>query len=173
MPQTPAQKKETVENLKEKIARKKAMILVDFKGLKVKGLFDLRKRLKNVGAQFVVAKKTLMKLAFQEKKIKIDPNEIEGQIALVFGFKDELLPAKALYNFSLENKNLKILGGLIESQKDEFLNSEKIIELGKLPSKEELLARLTGSISAPISNLINVLEGNFKGLVYALSAIKK
>lgn len=173
MPQTPAQKKETVENLKEKIAQKKAMILVDFKGLKVKGLFDLRKRLKNVGAQFIVAKKTLMKLAFQEKKIKIDPDKIEGQIALVFGFKDELLPAKTLYNFSLENKNLKILGGLIESQKDEFLNSEKIIELGKLPSKEELLARLTGSISAPISNLINVLEGNFKGLVYALSAIKK
>jgi len=170
---TKEQKKEILETLKEKIAAKKAMIFVDFKGLKVQDLFELRNKLREIGAEFMVAKKTLMKIAFQEKKIKVDPNELEGQIALVFGFENELAPAKAVYNFSQENPNLKILGGFIESQAQEFLDSEAMITLGQIPSREELLAKLTGSISAPIFNLVNVLGGNLKGLLYALSAIKK
>lgn len=173
MPLTKEQKKKITEDLKEKIARQKAMIFVDFQGLKVRDLFDLRRKLKNSECQFIVAKKTLMKLAFQEKKIEAEPKKMEGQIALVFGFKNELSPSKIIYQFSQENKNLKILGGFIESQKDEFLNAEKIIILGQLPDREELLAKLVGIFSAPVSNLKNVLEGNIKGLLFALSAIKK
>jgi large subunit ribosomal protein L10 len=173
MAKTKEQKREILEGLKDNIEKQKTMIFVDFKGLKVEDLFELRKRLKEVSSQFLVAKKTLLRLVFQEKDIKADVESMEGQIALVFGFEDELTPAKTVYNFSKENDNLKILGGFIESQKGEFLNSEAMINLGQLPSKEELLARLAGSMSAPLSNLISVLQGNLKGLVYALSAIQK
>jgi large subunit ribosomal protein L10 len=168
---TKEQKKAILEDLKEKIAQQKAMIFVDFKGLKVKDLFDLRNKLKKIGAQFLVAKKTLMKIALKEKKIKADPQKMEGQIGLVFGFEDEFSPAKAVYQFSEKNENLKILGGFIESQKNEFLEAEKIITLGQLPSREELLGNLARIFSAPTLGLVNVLSGNIKGLIYALSAI--
>jgi len=173
MAQTKEQKKQVVESLKEKIARQKALIFVNFSGLKVKDLFELRKRLKKANSEIFVVKKTLMKLAFKEEKIKVDPEDIEGEIALVFGYEDELVPPKILYQFSQINQNIEILGGLIESQKDEFLSAEKIITLGQLPSREELLAKIVGSLSAPISQFASVLQGNIKGLVYALSAIKK
>lgn len=95
---------------------------------------------------------------------------MEGEIASVFGFKDEILPAKTAYQFSLENKNLRMLGGYF---KGKFMGAEEIITLAQLPTKDELLGRLVGSISAPISNFARVLHANIKGLIYALSAIKK
>ncbi|KPJ71589.1 hypothetical protein AMJ50_01740 [Parcubacteria bacterium DG_74_3] len=170
---TKEQKEKILKNLKEKIARRKAMIFVDFSGLKVKDLSDLRQRLKQAKSELLVAKKTLMKIAFKEVKVKTDPKEIKGEIALVFGFEDEISPAKVVYQFSQENENLEILGGYIESQKDEFLDAEKMITLGQLPTKKELLANLVRVFSAPTTNLVNVLEGNLKGLIYALSAIKR
>lgn len=170
---TKEQKEKILKNLKEKIARRKAMIFVDFSGLKVKDLSDLRQRLKQAKSELLVAKKTLMKIAFKEVKVKTDPKEIKGEIALVFGFEDEISPAKVVYQFSQENENLGILGGYIESQKDEFLDAEKMITLGQLPTKKELLANLVRVFSAPTTNLVNVLEGNLKGLIYALSAIKR
>ena len=170
---TKEQKEKILKNLKEKIAQQKAMIFVDFSGLKVKDLSDLRQRLKQAKSELLVAKKTLMKIAFKEVKVKTDPKEIKGEIALVFGFEDEISPAKVVYQFSQENENLEILGGYIESQKDEFLDAEKMITLGQLPTKKELLANLVRVFSAPTTNFVNVLEGNLKGLIYALSAIKR
>ena len=172
MAKTKEQKNKILQELKEKIAEQKAMIFVDFTGLKVKDLFRLRNELKEKKSQFLVSKKTLIKKALQENKIEANPEEMNGEIALVFGFEDELAPIKTIYNFSKQNDNLKILGGYIESQKQEFLNSEAIITLGQLPSKQELLARLVGSISAPISNFNNVLQANIKGLIYVLAQAK-
>ncbi|MDO8265140.1 MAG: 50S ribosomal protein L10, partial [Candidatus Parcubacteria bacterium] len=86
---------------------------------------------------------------------------------------DEVMPAKIAYQFSQKNANLKILGGLIESQRGSLLGTEQVIELAKLSSKEELLARLVGSIAAPMSGFANVLQGNIRNLVYVLNAIKK
>lgn len=169
---TKEQKEKILTNLKEKIARQKAMIFVDFSGVKVKDMSDLRQRLKKAKSELLVAKKTLMKIAFQESKVKADPKEIKGEIALVFGFEDEVSPAKVVYQFSQENENLEILGGYIESQKDEFLDAEKMIILGQLPARKELLVNLVRVFSAPTTNFVNVLEGNLKGLIYALSAIK-
>ena len=162
-------KKKILEDLKEKISKQKAIIFVDFTGLKVKDFSDLRKRLKSIGSELKVAKKTLMGIVFKKAKLEIEPKKLPGEIALVFGYKEEILPAKIVFQFSQENPNLKILGGVLENN---FFEAEKIIELAKLPSREELLARLVGSISAPISNLTNVLEGNLRNLVYLFSQIK-
>jgi len=170
MPLTKEQKRKIIEDLKEKIGQQKMMIFVDFKSLKVKDLFDLRKRLRIADGLLTVAKKTLLDLAFKERKLKIDVKKLAGQLAIIFGFKDEIKPAKIVYQFSQENKNLKILGGFFENK---FREAEEIITLAQLPTREELLAKLTGSIRAPISGLINVLEGNLRSLVYILSIIKK
>lgn len=170
MPLTREKKQKILEELKEKITKQKAMIFVDFTGLKVKDLSNLRKKIKAVGDELKVAKKTLIRIAFKEIKIEIDPKKMPGEIALIFGYKDEILPAKIVWQFAETNPNLKILGGFFENK---FFEADKIIELAKLPTKEEILAKFVWSIKAPILNLINVLQGNIKGLIYILSIIKK
>jgi len=167
---TRERKQKIIEDLKEKIAEQEAMVFVAVEGVKAKQLFDLRERLKAVDCLLTVAKKTLLDRVFKEKKFDFNIKKLEGQIGLIFGFKDKITAAKIAYKFGLGNKNLKILGGLFEN---EFREAEEIITLAKLPSREELLARIIGSISAPVSNFVNVLQGNIKGLICALSAIKK
>lgn len=170
MPKTKEQKKKIIDDLKEKIARQKTIVFIDFAGVKVEGMFNLRKNLKKADSQLKVAKKTLINLALKDSGLKTDIDKLEGEVGMVFGYKDEISPAKIIYQFSKENPNLKILGGFFENK---FKSAEDFVALAQLSSKEELLARLTGSISAPISNFVRVLEGNLKGLVYVLSAIKK
>jgi large subunit ribosomal protein L10 len=171
---TRIQKQKIIKDLKEKIQKQKIIIFVDFTGLKVKDLFNLRKKLKTIDSQIKVAKKTLAEIAFKELKGKtlqsFDVKNLRGQVAFIFGFKDEISPTKIVWLTSQENPNLKILGGFLE---DQFIEAEKVIELAKLSGKEELLRRLVGSVSAPISNFIYILQANTKGLLYVLNAIKK
>ncbi|TET84567.1 MAG: 50S ribosomal protein L10 [Candidatus Nealsonbacteria bacterium] len=166
---TKEQKKKILEDLKEKIERQKAMIFVDFIGLKVKDLSNLRKKLRAADNELKVVKKTLLGSAFKERDFKIDIEKLKGELAIIFGFKDGLSPAKIIYQFSQENPNLKILGGFFEKK---FREAEEIITLAQLPTREELLAKLAGTIFAPVSNLAKVLEGNIRNLIYIISQIK-
>jgi len=166
---TRIQKQKIIEELKEKIAQQKVTIFVDFTGLKAKDIFDLRKKLKMADSQLKITKKTLAQISFKESGLKTEIKKLKGEIAFVFGLKDEISPAKTLWQSALADPNLKILGGFLENK---FVEAEKIIELAKLPTREELLARLVGSISAPISNFVNVLEANIKGLIFVLKQIK-
>ena len=170
MAKTKEQKKKTFEELKEKISRQKTTIFVDFTGLKVQDMFDLRRKLKKSKGELKVAKKTIVNLAFKESKLKLESDKLKGEIALIFGYGDEVSPAKIAYEFGRINPNLKILGGFFEN---EFKSAKDFIALGQLPSRKELLAGLVGSVSAPISGFVRVLEANLKGLVYVLSVIKK
>ncbi|MDP3990721.1 MAG: 50S ribosomal protein L10 [Candidatus Nealsonbacteria bacterium] len=167
---TKTQKQNIISDLKDKIERQKAMVFAAITGLKVKDLASLRKEMKKNDCELKVAKKTLIAKIFQEKKFGVDVKKLNGEIALGFGYKDEILPFKTLYDFSKEHENLKILGGIIGQN---ALGEEKALTLGQLPGKDELLGRLVGSIASPLSGLVNVLQGNIKGLIYALSAISK
>lgn len=166
---TRQQKQKILDDLKDKVSRQKAIFLVGIAGLKVKDLIQLRKKLKQVNANIMVAKKTLAEKILKEYKIEFNKGEMKTEMAFVFAFEDEIAPAKAVYQSTLENENLKILAGYFENQRKD---ADYIIALAQLPSKEEILARLVGSISAPMSNLVSVLQGNIKGLMYLLSNIK-
>ncbi|PIP24230.1 MAG: 50S ribosomal protein L10 [Candidatus Nealsonbacteria bacterium CG23_combo_of_CG06-09_8_20_14_all_37_18] len=166
---TKAQKQKIIADLKDKIAKQKAMVLIGITGLKVKDISDLRKKLKTEEGNLKVVKKTLIEKAFKENNLEFDKNKYKEEIALVLGFKDEILPAKTVYQFGLANEKLKILGGFLEGK---FKEAEEIIALAQLPTKEGLLAKLVGSIASPISGLINVLQGNIKGLITVLARAK-
>lgn len=173
---TKEQKKKIIEDLKEKISRQKIMIFVDFKGLKVRDLFDLRRKLKKEDSQLSIAKKTLARIALEEyfPSLGQDLEKLGGQLAIVFGphpptTQKGVLPAKICYQFSQVNKNLKILGGFFENK---FREAQEIITLAELPTKEELLAKFVWNIRAPIFNFINVLQGNLRGLVCILKQIE-
>ncbi|OGZ18523.1 MAG: 50S ribosomal protein L10 [Candidatus Nealsonbacteria bacterium RBG_13_42_11] len=167
---TKVQKQKIVEDLKEKIAKQKAIILVGITGMKVKEIFELRKQLKKINANIQVVKKTLAQIVLKEKKLEFDKKQFKTELALVFGFGDEIAPAKTIYQFSQGNENLKILGGFLENK---LKTAEDMLLLAQLPSREELLARMVWTVASPISGLVNVLQGNIKGLIYALNAIKK
>ncbi len=104
------------------------------------------------------------------KNLNIDYNNLEGEIAIVFGFQDQIIPAKTVFNFSKKNPAIKMIGGIIEG---EFKNESEITELAKLPSMQEIRARFAGTVQAPITGFVNALQGNIKGLIYILSNIKK
>ncbi len=166
---TKERKKEIIKELDQKMDDQKVVIFTGFKGSKNKDLSELRRELKGFDSSLTVAKKTLMKLVFEKKGLEVDYGKLEGEVAVVFGFQDEIMPAKTLLNFSKKNPNIKIIGGILEG---DFKNSEEIINLAKLPSREEILARLVGTVQSPMTGFVSVLEGNIKGLINVLSKIK-
>lgn len=164
------QKEEIIKDLADKLSRQKVVIFSDYTGLSVNQAQQLRQRLREQGADYQVAKKTLIDLALKEAGFKdIQTKELNGQISMTFGYQDEVLPAKILYQFSQEKQTLKILSGLVNGQ---YLSALQMNNLAQLPSKQELLAKLVGSISAPMSGMINVIEGNLRSLVYILKNLK-
>ena len=170
MPLSKEQKQKALEALKDKIAKQKAMFFVDFSGLKVKDMSGLRKKIRGVEAEFKVAKKTLMGLALKDAKIEVDSKKMQGEIALVLSYKDEASPAKLIWETAKVNQNLKILGGFMNNK---LMTKEEVEFLAQLPGRDELLAKLVGSIASPMSGFINVLQGNIKGLVQVLNQISK
>ncbi len=166
---TKAQKQKIITELKEKVAKQKAIVFTDFTGLKVKDLSALRKEMRKHDGELKVVKKTLISSVFKEKKIGVDPKTLKGEIALGFGYQDEIQPFKTLYEFAKDHENLKIIGGLLGK---DFLEKEKALALGQLPSKNELLARAVGSIAAPLSGMVNVLQGNLRKLLYIFSQLQ-
>lgn len=167
---TKDKKKKVVEKIEDSIDSQKIMLFVGISKIKTKDLFGLKGKLKEKGNILTVVKKTLLGIASKNKGIPIDTKKLEGETAVIFGKEDEISAAKIIRKFSRENENLKILGGIFEN---EMIGKEKVIVLSQIPSKLELLAKLVGSIKAPISGFVNVLGGNLRSLVYVLSQIKK
>ncbi len=171
MAKTKLQKKEIIEDLKQNLINQKAVVFVDFQGLGAKTLSELRNNLKQADCFLKVAKKTLLELVFEslkEPSLKKEVNNMQGELALVFGLKDEIVPSKIIYQFSKENENLKILGGIVKDKEYKFLTVQEVIDLALLPSREEVFARLIGTLNAPVTNFVGALKGNLRNFVFIL-----
>ncbi len=170
MPKTKEQKKAILGELSEKASRAKSVVFTKFEKLNVAESEALRRRLKAEGSEYFVAKKTLLNLAFKETHPEVSLGELDGKVAAVFGFNDEVAPAKVVDDFKkgLEEERIFFLGGILENR---FISKMDVESLAKLPSKQELLSKLVGSLNAPASGFVNVLAGNLRGLVCALKAI--
>ena len=166
---TRKQKEKLVKDLTTKIADSKTVVLCDYKGLKVDQLKELRGALRENEAQMLVTKKTLIQIALKEAGIELDVMGMEGQIAIVHG-GDEISSPKALHEFAKDNENLKILAGALEGKQ---ISDVEVVNLAKLPTKEELLAKVVGSMKSPINGFVGVLKGNLRKFVYALNAVKE
>lgn len=166
---TKEKKQAITKELADKLAKQKSLIFADFSGLKVKDLSELKKKLKAAGAEFKVAKKTLIDLAFKNSKIDIGAKNLAGQIALIFGYTDEVAPAKIIYEFGKTNEHIKILGGYLRQP----LTIAQVESLAQMPSREQLISNFISVLSSPIRGLAAVLRGNIYGLVYTLNQIQK
>lgn len=166
---TRAQKEALVQELSQGIESSKTVVLCDYKGLSVAQLQEVRKALREKSAKMQILKKTLARLAFQQAGTELDVRKLEGQVAVIYGGEDEISAPKVALEYSKKNDKFKIVGGSLEKNP---LSQAEMINLAKLPTKQEMLGKLVGTINAPISGFVNALAGNLRNLVGVLSAIK-
>ena len=172
MAKTKQQKQEILKIIEDKISRSKSVVFTNYDTLTVSENEELRQKLRAEGGEYYVAKKSLLDLAFQSTKIdELKIKDFEGKIAAVFSYNDEVASAKAVDDFgSSREGKLNFVGGILENK---FLSGSEVANLAKLPSKQELYAKVVGSINAPVSGFVNVLAGNLRKFVYALNAVKE
>src|SRR3989344_229209 len=171
MPKTKQQKQETIKSLEDGLKAAKAVVFANFQGLKVSEAEELRRECRKNDIKVVAAKKTLVKRACEELGLAdIDPKVFAGGVATFMALGDEVSAAKIVSNFSKNHEVMQIFGGVLEGK---FINVSMVKSLASLPSKQELLAKLVGSINAPVSGFVNVLAGNLRGLVGVLNNIAK
>lgn len=166
---TKEQKKEIVKKLREKFRENRLAVFCNFEGISFKRQQELKNQFKENNSEIFVVKKNLLRRALMEEGIEVS---FFGSVILGVG-KDEVLPAKLIDKFKLEKKEkLNFIGGLINDDgKFIYLSKEEVEDIAKLPSREELISRLVGTIKAPISNLNFVLKANLQKLVYIFSQI--
>lgn len=165
---TRQQKEEIVAKLSEEIKAAPACVLADFKGLNANDMVELKRQLRQSGSSFQVIKKKLLAIVFKNNDLTIDPKSLDGQIAISVS-PDEVTSAKIIFETAKKNENVKIVGGVLG---EKLMSVEEVNALAKLPSRDELRARLLGQLQAPISGFVNVLAGVPRTFVQALSAIK-
>ncbi len=166
---TKEQKKEIIKNLSDKFSKSKAVVFLGFQGLSAKENIELRRKLRSENVDYKVAKKTLIKKGLEDAKVLGDNElDLEGSVAVAVGYDDEVAPARLSNEYSKTNKNLKLLGGFIETK---YMDAKEIKALALLPGKDQLRAQLVGTINAPVSGFVNVLAGNMRGLVNVLKAV--
>ncbi len=166
---TKQQKDEILKELIEKFGKSKSVVFADYRGLDVAGVSDLRGKLREKEAEMKVAKKTLINIAAKENNLELDPSVMEGPVAATFSYEDAMSGLKVLFNFSKENDKLKLLGGVIDGK---VVGPDVIQEYAKLPGREELLAKLIGSMNAPVSGTVGLLGNLIAGFVRVLNAYK-
>ena len=171
MPKSKLQKQETVKTLETGLKSAKAVVFANFQGLKVSEAEELRRECRKNNVAVVAAKKTLVKRACEELGLSnIDPKVFTGGVATFMALEDEVSAAKIVANFSKTHEVVQLFGGVLEGK---FIDAAMVKSLASLPGKQELLAKLVGTLNAPASGFVNVLAGNLRGLVGVLNNIAK
>ncbi len=161
-------KKEIVKEMAEKIRNAKGLVLADYRGLTVQQDTELRRALRAAGVEYRVVKNTLTMFAMKENKIEGIGKFLEGPTSIAMSETDPIAPAKVMSEFAGKFEKLEIKTGLLEGK---VISVEGVNDLARLPSKEVLIARALGGMKAPLSGLVNVLNGNLRGLALVLNAI--
>jgi len=170
MAKTRTKKEEIVSKLDSQLAEAKAAVLVSYKGMKVTETEELRNILREKGVSFNVTKNTLAKIVLTKHGIEFDKSIFEKPVAIAFASQDEVVAAKEIALYAKKHEALEILGGILENK---MIDAAIVSRLASLPSREELLAKVVGSISAPLSGMVNVMVGNLRGLVNVLNSRKE
>jgi len=161
---TKGKKGQILDELKTLFNDSAASIASNYSGLKAPDVTILRKKLKENGIKLLVTKNSLVKKALVDTGNELDPVILDQPVVFAFG-QDEVEVCKSLHEFAKEFESLKILGGIVRGEE---IDQAKIKVLALLPGREELQAKLVGTLAAPMSGLVNVLRGNIGGLVNVL-----
>lgn len=166
--QTLQVKSANVEEIKEKIGKAQSVILVDYRGLDVAQLTELRSRYRKSGVDYKVYKNTMMRFAFKDLGLEDFNEYLKGPSAVAFSYDDPVSAAKVTAEFAKTNAKLEIKAGIVDGK---VIDIEGVKSLAELPSKEVLIAQVLGGFNAPIQGFANVLQGTIRSLAIVLNAI--
>jgi large subunit ribosomal protein L10 len=146
-----------VNQVKEKLEKASSFALVDYKGINVEDVTELRKRFRDVGVDYKVYKNTLVKRATSEIGLSEIHEQLQGTVAIAFGYNDVVAPAKVLNQFIKDHPKttISMKAGVVEGK---VMDANQMKALGDLPSKEILLSMLLGALQGSIRNLAYSLD---------------
>ncbi len=159
-----------VAELKEIFSSAKCVVLVDFCGLTVAQDTDLRRKMREAGVAYEVNKNTLIRIAAEQAGVEGLAAILEKNTAVASSAEDAVAVAKVVCEFAKANKQLVVKAGVLDGK---VISADEVKALASLPSKEVLIAKMLGSMNAPISGFVNVLQGTIRNVVYALDAVRK
>ena len=163
-----AQNKEMLASIKEDLDGVSAMWVVDYRGLTVKEMQQLRRDIRETGSVMKVDKNTLVHLALAEAELPTLDDMLAGPSAFVFSGNDVAASAKALKTFAKANENLEIKGGLMEGA---AVSAAEVEAIASLPSREQLMAQIAGAISGVARGLATTINGVPRGLAQVVKAV--
>ncbi len=170
MVRTREQKEQLVHEYGERLARAQLIIWAENRGIRVSEMEQLRGQLRGVGAEIVVIKNTLMRLALEQTNLPRDSEVMGGPCAVTFAYDDVGAAARAVTDFARANPTVyRIKGGLAAGQ---VVDAGQITFLSRLPPRDVLLAQVVGGIQAPISGFVGALAAIIRGLLNVLNAHK-
>lgn len=168
-----AEKSAAVADLKDSFGKAKAAFFADYKGLTVEQVNDLRRKLRAQKVQVKVIKNNLARLAIREAKLGEEAERlldtVVGPTMVGFSYGDPAAAAKVIQKFGEEIEVFTLKDSLLGTQR---LTTKQVEELSKLPSREVLLAKLLGSLNAPVTNFVGVLAAVPRSLVQVLAAVE-
>jgi len=165
-----ATKEALVGQIKERFNESEAVIMIDYRGLTVKQMQALRSSVREAGGDIKIYKNSLAEIAVRELALPSMDEFLEGPTAFVFIATDPVAPAKALTAFAKQNEALELKGGFVESR---IVDAAGVKAIAMLPSREELIAKLLGTMLNPLTGTVRVLSGPARAFVTVADAIAK
>lgn len=161
-------KREVIDEIKSKIQSSQSLVLMSYQGLNAAQDTELRAKLREAGVEYRVLKNRLVRIALNELGYTQFDKDLEGPTAVAFGHTDAVAPAKILSEYVTKFGKIEIKSGMVDKV---AIDKNGVKELADLPSKEVLIATVLGTMQAPITGLVRVLNGTIGGLAIALKAI--
>jgi large subunit ribosomal protein L10 len=163
-------KEQIVSEVVESLSQAKGIYLTDFSGLNVEELNELRRNFRESKAEFRVVKNTLARLSVTQAGFESLLRYLNGPSAFALGFDDPMIPARIIRDFAKKREKPTVKALVLEG---EILDASRAEELANLPPRDELIARLLGTMSVPLARFVGTLRGVLSQFVYALEAVRK
>lgn len=169
--ETLQKKQAVVDEIKQQIEDSHSVTLVEFKGLSVADVTELRNKYREAGVDYKIYKNTMVRLALKDLGIEGFDDLLNGPNALAFSKQDMVNGPKVSYEFAKDHEDqFSIKAGLMDGK---AMTAQEVEQLSKLPNKEVLLSMVLRALQGPIAGLANVAQGTLRSAVYALEAVRK
>lgn len=165
---------EEVKKIKGRLENAKSIVLVDYKGINIEEVDELRNRMRNAGVDYFVSKNSFIKIALNDLGIKDLDESLVGSTAVAVCKDDEVAPARELSKFKKDIMDDKEFPSFkIGYVSGNLMQAAQLEQLAKLPSKEALLSMVLQGFNAPLSGLVGALQGIIRKFVYTVDAVAK
>ncbi|MDF2460851.1 MAG: ribosomal protein [Candidatus Saccharibacteria bacterium] len=166
-------KEQAVDKLTDELGRIKLAVMTDYRGLTVGEVEELRSILREQNITYRVTKNTLLRIATKNNPAlkEIDPAKFTGPMALAMGFDDEVAPARVIFQYAKKHDALEIVGAITAD--GQVLDASQVKALANLPTREQLIAQVVGTIAAPLTGFVGVMSGNVRSIINVLNALSE